>query len=293
MKTESSDFRKDWDFSTIPREQLPACFVHEYARELTRQWPRLRTLLAIRKKRCQLPKGHPERWKQVRVDRLISRIFSRRFGHCPAFWLFPDTPWQHIEAKSRGKLVKHMKFFRDLHERPYRKLAIHTLRELEPSNVSSIEAFAFMHEFFSDEELDQTEYGFFAIDWNYPDLEIENAFKSWLKEQQKERTKLGLTQIKHRKTSRGGFRDKLRRLGALRVINHYPPAELADLPVKVVDNPSWKLKIAAPYSHLPDLYEAAKKAQRLLDGFRAPKSVKPDKGKSLRGNLAILREFLH
>jgi hypothetical protein len=154
MKTESSGFRKEWDFSTIPREQLPACFVYEYARELTRQWPRLLTLLAIRKKRCQLPKGHPEGWKEVRVTQLICGIFLQRFGHCPAFCLFPDTPWQNIEAKSRWKLVKDMKFHRDLHERPYRKLAIHTLRELEPSNVSSMEAFALMHEFFSDEELD-------------------------------------------------------------------------------------------------------------------------------------------
>ena len=32
VKTESSDFRSEWDFSIVPREQLPACFVYEYAR---------------------------------------------------------------------------------------------------------------------------------------------------------------------------------------------------------------------------------------------------------------------
>jgi hypothetical protein len=168
-------------------------------------------------------------------------------------------------------------------------LTINTLRELEPANEASIEAFAYVHELLSDEELDQTEYGFFAINWNYPDGEIESAFKSWLNEQRGERTKRGLTEIKHRKTARGGFRDKLRWLGALRVINHYPPGKLADLPIKVVDNPSWWLKVPAPYSYLPDLYEAAKKAQRLIDGMRAARRVKPVRGKSLQGKLESVR----
>jgi hypothetical protein len=289
VKTESSDFRKEWDFSIVAPEQLPACFVYEYARELTRQWPRLLTLVAVYKKRCQLPEGHPDKRKEARVRQLIGRIFWRRFSRCPWFWLFPDTPWQSIGNKERVLLAKDFNFYRHPNEQRFEKLTIHTLRELEAANVTSIEAFAYVQELSSDEELDQTEYGFFAINWNYPDGEIENAFESWLNGQREERTKRGLTEIKHRKTARGGFRDKLRWLGALRVMNHYRPGQLADLPIKVVDNPSWRLKVPAPYSYLSDLYEAAKKAQRLIDGMRAVRPVKVVKGKSLQGKIESLR----
>jgi len=284
MKTESSDLpREEWDFAKVPGEELAACFAYEYARELTKQWPRLLQLLTIAKHYSKLPPKHPDGWKEVRIHRLLCRIFRRRFGDCPAFWFFPDTTWQDLEHKTRLESVEDLNFNRGLRESPSRRLKIRTLRELEPPNVKSIEGFAYLHELFSDEELDQTEYGFFAVDWNYPDPEIESAFKSWLKEQREERAKLGLIEIKHRKTSRGGFRDKLRRLGALRVLNHYPPEVLADLPIEVVDNPSWKLKVSAPYSYLPDLYEAAKKAQRLIVEIRASRPQKPIKGQSFRG----------
>jgi hypothetical protein len=288
VKTESSDFRKEWDFSIVLREQLPACFAYEYARELTRQWPRLLTLIAIYKKRCQLP-GHPDGWKGDRVFHLICGIFSRRFPRPPAFWHFPDTPWQSIGDEQCAELGEDFDFYRGLIEQRFERLAINTLRELEAANETSIEAFAYVHELLSNEELDQTEYGFFAINWNYPDDEIESALKSWLNEQREERTKRGLTEIKHRKTARGGFRDKLRWLGALRVINHYRPGQLADLPIKVVDNPGWRLKVPGPYSYLPDLYEAARKAQRLIDGMRAARRVKPVRGKSLQGKLESVR----
>ena len=67
--------------------------------------------------------------------------------------------------------------------------------------------------------------------------------------------------VKHQKKGRGGYRDKLRWLGALRVVRYYSPSELGDYPHS-------KVKVDAPYSHLPDLYEAAKKAQGLLDEIR-------------------------
>jgi hypothetical protein len=293
MKSESSGFPKgEWDFSKVPREELAACFVYEYARELTKRWPRLLQLLEIYKHYCNLPKEHPDGWKEFRIHRLLYRMFKRRFGDCPTFWFFPSTAWQDLADNRRLELVEDLNFDRGFRESPSRSLKIQTLRELEPANATSIEQFAYLHELFTDEELDQTEYGFFAVNWNYADVEIKKAFQSWLNEQRKEHAKLDFTKIRHRKVARGGFRDKLRRLGALRVIEHYLPSELADLPIKVVDNPSWKLKVPAPYSYLPDLYEAAKEARRLLDAFRAAGPTKLVKGKSLRGNLAIVREFL-
>ena len=56
------------------------------------------------------------------------------------------------------------------------------------------------------------------------------------RDQRQEREKLGLKAIKYRKTSRGGFRDKLRWLGALRIVSHYSRGELSDYPC--ADNPN-------------------------------------------------------
>ena len=200
MKGDTSNFQNEWDFSTVPREQLAACFVHEYARELTRQWPKLLQLLGKATHYFELPKGHADRWKGFRIYQLVYRIFSRRFGHCPAFWLFPDTCWQNLNAKERLRLVAAVNFPAE-----YKRVSIHTLRELEPAKQRSIETFALVHEFLSDEELDGTEYGFFAVDWNYPDREIESAFKSWLRKQRNERAKLGLPKISTARTHVADF----------------------------------------------------------------------------------------
>ena len=77
--------------------------------------------------------------------------------------------------------------------------------------------------------------------------------------------------LKHRKKGRGGYRDKLRWLGALRVVRYYPPFQLGEYPHSEV-------KVDAPYSHLPDLRDAAKKAKSLLDEIRRPKSAMPVSG---------------
>jgi hypothetical protein len=101
------------------------------------------------------------------------------------------------------------------------------------------------------------ERGSFAINWYYPDAQLKRAFAEWLSEQRKDREKRGLTEITYKPRGRGGFRDRLNWLGALRVVNHYSKKQL-------VDYADTNLKVGAPYRHLPDLYEAAKKALHLL-----------------------------
>ena len=115
-----------------------------------------------------------------------------------------------------------------------------------------------------------------AANLSHSDTEIIKAFGVWLKrareEHEKRRCALmhrSLSRImesgiqppslvRHRRKGRGGYRDKLHWLGALRVVRYYPPSQL-------VDYPDSNLKVDAPYSHLPDLHDAAKKAQSLLD----------------------------
>ena len=129
------------------------------------------------------------------------------------------------------------------------------------SMVFDIEAWKIDHRvwstLFGKTSLDQTEYGFFAIDWEHPDPEIKRAFGIWLAEQRAFRKTAGLPGPKFVSRSRGGFRDQLRWLGALRVRNYYTAKELGGY----ADS---NLKVDAPYSHLPDLYANAKKAEALL-----------------------------
>jgi hypothetical protein len=99
---------------------------------------------------------------------------------------------------------------------------------------------------------------FFTINWHYPDAELKRAFAKWLSEQRKDRKKSEPAEIKYKPKGRGGFGDRLNCLGALRVREHYSKSQL-------VDYSDTKLKVPAPYSHLPDLLRAAKKATTLLD----------------------------
>jgi len=290
LRSEAPDpFRKEWDFDKVPPEELAVCYRYELGRELVHKWPRLQHLVRAVKERRKLPKGHPKRWRHWNATKLLRKILTRRVGDFPLVldW-FPEAPWQALTSRQRNKLVGMIKES-DVCQLPrlhHRRLSISTLRELESAKVDSIEAFAWTHELLSSEEIDQTEYGFFAINWKAFDCEIIDAFKSWL----------GIQRAERRKRSRGGMKDKLRRLGALRVLDHYPPSNLADYPRASAGSgniPNWKLKVPAPYRYLPDFYEAAKRATEELNHLRTLGGTKPVKGKSLRsGNLELLQKLI-
>lgn len=285
--TTAASFRNEWHFDDIPPGELGACYAYEYGREVVSQWLRFLRLLAIWKMRGELPKGHPDRWKGMQTFRLIHRFLSGRLSGFPpvSSEFFPGICWQDVNEKQRGEMAESFKdgWEQRKRELPQNRFSISTLRELKPANIDSLFAFAWVHELLADYDLSQTEYGFFAIDWNFDDPAIVGAFTDWLKVQRAERERLGADSPKYRKKGRGGFRDKLRWLGALRVIHHYSPDELADY----ADS---NLKVDAPYSHLPDLYEAAKKAQTVVDAIRARKGPPPKPqwdSKALRKRVGI------
>jgi hypothetical protein len=247
----------EWDFNSIPKGEVEACFIYEYARELTKRSPRLLDLRAWAKAGSSAPKRSSNGKKAYsEFGKLMLACFPYmvlKFDD----W-FPNTSWQKLDQNVRSRLVEDLNYrlhdcFKSL---PYHKLSIHTLRHLEAVNVRSIEIFRCFHDI-GKADLSQTEYGFFAINWNYPDPEIQRVFAKWLLEQRKEREKRGLSKIKHKPKGRGGFRDRLNWLGALHVKEHYQKKQL-------VDHADHYLKVATPYGHLPDLYEAAKKALQLL-----------------------------
>jgi hypothetical protein len=254
--------REEWDFrdfQSVPQSEIETCFIYEYARELVRRSPRILDL------RAEL-EASPTAKTAKELIKIMNKCFPDFpvdvFGHN---W-FPDVPWQRLDEKLRSKVVKKTtKGLQHYWKRlSFGKLHIQTLRNMEATfrnvegvNTRSVETFRYFHEIFRTEGISETEYGFFAINWSYRDSEIRRAFEQWLSDERDGRKRRGLIHIAPKPRGRGGFRDQLNCLGALRVREHYPREQLADHP--------YRLKISArPYSNLPDLYEAAKKAGKLL-----------------------------
>ena len=246
--------REEWDFRSVPQSEIETCFIYEYARELVRRSPRILNL------RAELKAS-----STAKTARELIKIMRKCFPDFPVGvfghnW-FPDVPWQRLDEKLRSELVKETmeglhRYWKSL---PFGKLHIRTLRQLEPTNIRSLEAFRDLHEIFHTEDINETEYGFFAINWSYPNSEIRRAFEQWLSDEREGRKRQGLIHIARKPRGRGGFKDQLNCLGALRVTEHYPRKQLADYPYP-------RLKISStPYSNLPDLYEATKKAREFLN----------------------------
>lgn len=253
----------EWDFRSIARTEVEACFIYEYARELLN--PRLVELRAQAKDDLAAPKATAETPKEGSPAGQFGVLMCACFPYMASKFdkWFPDTPWQKLDENVRSTLVD------DLHEAvcnylkrlPRHKLSIYTAEQLALFNVSSFDIFQLCHDV-GQQDVSQTEYGFFAINWNHADAEIERLFANWLSEQRNGRHKRGLPGVKYKPKGRGGFRDQLNWLGALRVRERYLNSELVDH-----SNPNRAdhyLVVAAPYSHLPDLYENAKKADQVL-----------------------------
>jgi hypothetical protein len=238
------------------------------------------------------------------------RILSARQGFATPFDFrtFPAVSWQDLPkrpGRESWPLERGIQYAKQRQQRrKYRgdRFHIETLAQLEPPKIMTFPDWIEYHHWFRrDQDLSHTEYGFFAINWDYPVPEIRRAFSEWLNEQANERkgrpkaspspTDYGLEHgmfgilgnldyfrpayypspefCEERKgepkrpPSRGQFKDKLRWLGALRVKKHYHYSEL-------VDYPDANLKVEAPYKQYPDLCAAAKKAEHLISKMFPP-----------------------
>ena len=274
--------KSEWDFRQVPKDELEACYLFEYAREFFKVSA---TMQGLRKS-----------WERYKNDDKGRRILATEQAedllrtHCPNFPLldfdyFPTTPWQDLPILQIGpskclrwdlrqKAAEHVNdWSRRFRKSRFDRLYMATLRQLEPLNSPPQdlldllaarprsedlpESLALAGAKFANWNLrrppsEHTEYGLFAINWSYSDPEIKRAFAEWLADQRKKRDKLGLGGSKTA-GNRGGFKDKLNWLGALRVKKHYRFKEL-------VDHADTNLKADAPYCHYPDLREAAERA---------------------------------
>jgi len=253
--------RTEWCFDSLPKPEIETCFIYEYARELAKRSPKILDLWTQSKAGRSVGEKTPQFSEGRKAYKEFRKIMTACFPDFPLInedW-FPDTSWQELDEKVRSRLVKEVNNGPQhyWHSLPSHKLSIETMK-FEKPNVMGFETFRYVPEPFRKEDISQTERGFLAINWNYPNAELTRAFTKWLSEQRKDREKHGLTEIKYKPKGRGGFKDHLNWLGASRVVKHYPKTQL-------VEYADTNLKVDAPYSHLPDLYARAKKADKLLE----------------------------
>jgi hypothetical protein len=225
---------KEWNFDSVPSDQLEACYFYEYSREYFKQSPALQTLRDHREKFQEwwcaqknkfphppVPKKHqngflaPER---------AARILELKLGHRVPFDFqsFPAVNWQDL-----GDLTK--------------TLGIEMAEERAAKKKDTPRFIPKPGEFCTF-EVER------PINLHWPLPKIQQAIRQSLE------ARAGMPPAP---PSRGQFKDKLRWLGALRVKNHYRYSDL-------VDYPESQMKVKAPYKHYPDLMEAAKKAKGLI-----------------------------
>jgi hypothetical protein len=270
----------EWNFDLVPADEIEVCFYYEYAREYFSRSPTLQRLRqqwldlekwwnrrGRKKPRPPVPEKHrvglsaPDyAWKIINLCSGFNVSFD--------FRSFPELGWQELRKYQdrRAWPAKHGKWEaeRKQKQRDQRsdRFHIETLTQLGPANIRSLPVWIHYHEFFRPgQDLSDTEYGFFAVNWDYPLPAIKRAFNGWLEE----RAKLGKRRPRFVRRSRGQFNDRLRWLGALRVRRHYRRRDL-------IDYGNSNLKVDAPYSHFPDLVKAAKKAERLVVKMYPPEA---------------------
>ncbi len=254
----------EWKFRDVPDEQLEACYLYEYAREFFKSSKQLQKLQKEWNDHSKSRDGKDlialtKAWDLLQT--CCKNFPYLDFDYFPAIaWqdlpVLPKTAGRRIEINLRRDATEYVNEWTARHrEANSDRLHIETLRQCEPPNIRTIESFRDYHEYFHrKQDLSETEYGFFAINWDFKNSQIVEAFIHWLNEQREARRTSGLKEAKHI-ASRGGFRDRLNWLGALRVTNHYRHKDL-------VAHADTNLKVDAPYSHYPDLLNAAKKATK-------------------------------
>lgn len=284
MRRQPLDAR-EWNFKKVPDNEIEACYLYEYAREFFKTSKQLKKLREEWNNPTKKQSGEDyEAWAKA-LDLL--RTHCKNFP-CVNFDFFPKTAWQDLPvlpktARRNSQVDIRKRAAEEVNEWSERfrksrfdRLYIVTLRELEPLSRRPHDVLDFLAGPPRQEELtetyalaaskfcnwnfhrpvsEQTEYGLFAINWSHNNSQIKRALAEWLEDQRDERKKLGLPDKKP-VSNRGGFRDRLNWLAALRLQQHYPKKEL----VKNYGDTGLKCK-EWPYWHYSDLCEAANRAK--------------------------------
>jgi hypothetical protein len=108
--------RKEWDFRKIPKPEIEACFIYEYARELARRSPGVLDLFIL----GQIGWSAGKKTPQFSEGRKVCQEFRKTMTDCVPDFLylylygdwFPDTSWQGVDQNVRSELVKEVNYGR-------------------------------------------------------------------------------------------------------------------------------------------------------------------------------------
>ena len=219
MKQEESDFRKEWDFSSIPPGELKACFLYEYARES-------QTILAI----AQGMEGYQYTDFSDQFEPNFMKLGRHNYD-CAVLLanVGPDlklaTPlWQALEKGKRAFLLKCMR-----KPSSFRKVPFDDVKYWEHVKSEAPEKLEGLG----------VEIVSFSIDWTKPLSQVKKDAVGWLLQNQR----CKLTKGKRGRHAKEGakYKDALRRLGALRLWARYPLKEV----IKITRN--CDVKLYSPY----------------------------------------------
>src|SRR4029453_14689727 len=214
-----------WDFREVPREQLEACFLYEYARESS--------------KICELSKSFenatfdfsdylddPEYFQISRLNPRCAWLLSLI---APNLRL-AETPWRLIDKKKiRGGFGGDAKAFKFMH--PWEAGSIrweelHKCIETVETVTRDGKPYPYTASLKPEPPptsvyiSDWTECACIEIDWTEDFSKIKADAIAWLEERLKEK---GLAAKKGRHAKKSSYwEDALRQLGALRLLAHYP-----------------------------------------------------------------------
>jgi hypothetical protein len=261
--------RADWDFSKLPSRYAETCFVYEVMRELARgdaevmrrisAWEKSRfknrnALFASDKNRLECP---APLWEKFHTWFVEPCYVDFRF--------FPQVPFQSLSDGYRFNVVTSrlgLDAVKLVLEKPFSML---TFEEAERKAITSIEDYKRWWEGLHGQDQDPR-YMHALVTFNRASSreQILERLKNWLRWK-------GRHEFRNdgRATNRGGARDQLRCLGALRIIKHYGTRKRITGASNGED-----VMVPAPYQFYSNLFKAAEKARAFLEsikqGKRAP-----------------------
>jgi len=195
---------REWNFDPVGDDEIELCFLYEYGREHAKasaEW------LKLVRKYSKKP--------QIELAMAITRIFGTTT--LPWFCLpeFTQTPWQALERTLRKQQAK--EFEQRANSAPSFQQFIaltvtlqRDLHEYSDAGATDFESWVALDKAFHDDD-DQREHGFFAINWNFTNGELEAQFAQWLSDARGDR------QPSESKRGTVKMRAQLNALGAKRV----------------------------------------------------------------------------
>jgi hypothetical protein len=261
--------RAEWDFSKLPSRYAETCFVYEMMRELARADTEVM--------------GRISAWEKSRFkNRKALLATDRPWLECPAplwekfhtwfvepsyvdFRFFPHVPFQSLSEAYRFSVVISRIGSNELKREFNEPFSILTFEEAERKTITSKEDYTRWWEgLYGQNKNGPYVHAFVTLNRESTREQILQALENWLRWKGRHKFRNDA-----RTTNRGGAKDRLRCLGALRIIKHYGTRKRITGASNGED-----VIVPAPYKSYSNLFKAAKKARAFLEaikkGRRAP-----------------------